>query len=1139
MPLIFHNFVLSFSLSLLLASSVTLPESATYLLRFRDNLSKSSQRLLPWNLTNSPSFVCEWAGVACHPNSTFLIKSLNLSGLGLSGTLNDSIYHLCSLTDLQYLDFSGNNFTGKIPPVLGNCSQLDTIFLNGNGFEGSIPPQIFRSKRFLTLDLGYNSLTGQIPAEISQCTNLEYVGLYNNFLSGNIPPGLFSLPNLKSLYLHANNLSGELPDFPPNCAIFDLWIHGNSFSGSLPHSLSYCHNLTKFFASNNNFKGIIPPDIFKSLLQLEILYLDGNKLEGGIPETLWDLEKLQELVLSGNNLNGTISERIGELEQLTAIAIADNNLFGQIPRTIGSLQNLNYLILFGNKLQGPLPPELGNCSSLTELRLQNNLIDGMIPTEICELENLQIFYLFNNRIEGHMPHQIGKMNSLLELAMYNNSLNGTIPSEITSLKNLTFLSLAHNNLTGEVPFGLRKNDFPGLVKLDLTGNQFYGPVPTYLCYGNSLSVLDLGSNRFNDTFPVVLGNCSSIKRVILSNNLLQGSLPSDLDQNHGISYLDIRGNLLEGTIPEVLGYWSNLTMLDLSENRFSGSIPAEIGKLENLRTLKISSNKLTGRIPSDLGNCKKMLTLDLSNNHLSGTIPSDIITSVELQTLLLQDNELDGEVPNSFTSTQNLRELQLGNNMLQGTIPCSLDTLNHFSSALNLSHNKLSGEIPSCLSSLDKLQILDLSSNSFSGQIPVELDDMISLSFVNISFNQLSGKLPVSWMQLISSNPDSSLGNPLLCDEDLSCSNVEKKSSRRGHLLVVAGIVIGVIFSVALVCFVIHRFLGRCLGKEFLTNQSLLQESQRETKDLPEDLSFKDIMRAIEGYAIGKGKHGTVYRTESANLTKSWAVKKVNLSERSSFSTETSILRLIRHRNIVKMAGYCIKDGYGFIVTEYMQGGTLFEILHRSETRLVWGTRYRIALGIAEALCYLHHDCMPQIIHRDVKSDNVLMDSEFEPKVGDFGLAKQVSVSDDSLMESNIVGTLGYIAPENAYTTQLTEKGDVYSYGVILLELVCRKMPVDPQFEEGLDIVTWTRKNLGNDDAYIYFVDQEIYYWDRSEQLMALKLLELALQCTEFLPSLRPSMRDVVGSLLKLNGNNERRGNSSQSSRSQHFVHIP
>lgn len=163
-----------------------------------------------------------------------------------------------------------------------------------------------------------------------------------------------------------------MPNFLPSCAISDLWIHGNAFSGSLPFTLSNCQNLTVFIASQNNFEGVIAPEIFKGLLQLEVLYLDGNKLEGEIPETLWGLEKLQELVLSGNKLNGTISERISQCPQLMNIALSGNNLVGHIPRLIGTLQYLTNLILFDNKLDGSLPAEIGNCSSLVEFRLQKD-----------------------------------------------------------------------------------------------------------------------------------------------------------------------------------------------------------------------------------------------------------------------------------------------------------------------------------------------------------------------------------------------------------------------------------------------------------------------------------------------------------------------------------------------------------------------------------------------------------------------------------------------------------------------------------------------------------------------------------------------------------------------------------------------
>ena len=179
------------------------------------------------------------------------------------------------------------------------------------------------SKWLKSIDLGYNSLSGEIPPEVSLCTNLEYIGLYNNFLSGEVPSEMFSLPNFKFLYLNTNNLTGSLPDFPPSCGIFDLWIHENDFLGSLPRTLGNCYNLTTFIASYNNFEGVIPPETFKGLLQLEVLYIDENNLEGEIPDTFWSLENLQELILSGNKLNGTISERIAQCNQLVHIALSD------------------------------------------------------------------------------------------------------------------------------------------------------------------------------------------------------------------------------------------------------------------------------------------------------------------------------------------------------------------------------------------------------------------------------------------------------------------------------------------------------------------------------------------------------------------------------------------------------------------------------------------------------------------------------------------------------------------------------------------------------------------------------------------------------------------------------------------------
>ncbi|XVF53306.1 hypothetical protein PTKIN_Ptkin05aG0088800 [Pterospermum kingtungense] len=1117
--LLFHYHVI-FSLILFLVSSASLSPPAIYLLQFLDSLPKHTQLLLPWNQSNSPNSHCQWEGVSCHSKKNLQVRALNLSGFGLSGILNHSVPYLCLHKHMLSLDLSGNNFSGNVPQMLGSCSQLSTILLNDNSFEGSIPHQIFMSKWLRRIDMGYNSLSGEIPPEVSLCTSLEYIGLYNNFLSGEVPSEMFSLPNLKFLYLHTNNLTGSLPDFPSSCGIFDLWIHENEFVGSLPLTLGNCYNLTTFIASNNNFQGVIPPETFKGLSQLEVLYMDGNNLEGEIPDTFWSLENLQELVLSGNKLNGTISERIAQCNQLLLVALSDNNLVDSIPRSIGNLTGLTNLFIFNNMLSGSLPPELGNCISLVELRLQHNLIGGSIPPEICNLENLEVLYLFNNRIEGHIPQEIGRMSNLMELASYNNSLTGEIPSEIVQLKKLRFLSLAQNDLSGEMKFQLRKT-FPALVRLDLSGNRLNGSIPSRLCAGGNFSVLALGNNVFTGSFPADIGKCSSLRRVILSNNLLQGPIPEYLEENTGIFFLEVQGNLLQGKIPPVFGHWTNLSMLDFSRNRLSGSIPAELGKLQNLQVLKVSSNRLTGSIPSELGHCKKIIKLDLSSNYISGSIPSEIISLPKLQNLLLQGNKLTGPIPDSFSSVQSLLELQLGGNMLQGPIPCSLSNLHHFSLVLNLSNNRLSGEIPACLGKLDKLQVLDLSSNSLSGEIPADINSMISVYFVNISFNHLKGKLPSAWMRIIASYPGSFVGNPELCPlGDETCQDQElRKGNSRGRVL--AGVIVAVVVSLALLCAMIYILVVRCLQKKHSFDPTILHEQRSKTEDLPENLKIEDIVRATEGWSdrfiIGRGKHGTVYRAESSNSGNHWAVKKVNLSD-TNFRLELRTLGLIRHRNILRMAGYCIRDGFGFIVTEFMPGGTLFDVLHHSQPRLVldWDTRYSIAFGIAHGLSYLHHDCVPQIIHRDIKSDNILLDSELEPKIGDFGMAKLVSDQDSNSIRSTIVGTLGYIAPENAYSTQLTEKCDVYSYGVILLEILCRKLPVDSSFQDGLDIVAWTREKLQENEEYICFLDEEISLWDNDEQRKALRLLELALECTQAMPDTRPSMRDVVASLIRL-----------------------
>lgn len=309
--------------------SVSSPQDSVHLLGFRSSLPELSQQLLPWSRSVSH---CQWKGVSCYSDTTCHVKSLNLTDLFLPGTLDKAFPNLCRLPRLVSLDLSGNHFTGGIPDMLANCSQLDTILLNDNRFSGSIPPEIFKSSKLIKLDLSLNQLNGTIPSEVSLSTNLQHLGLWNNFLSGNIPKELFHLQNLTHLHINTNELTGPLPEFPSSCSLSELFIYENRLSGSLPITLGNCHNLTSFSASSAHLGGVISLEVFRDLSNLEFLYLDDNNFEGEIPETLWN-GRLQELALSLNIFNGSISEKIGASHQINYIDLSVNNLTGQLPRS--------------------------------------------------------------------------------------------------------------------------------------------------------------------------------------------------------------------------------------------------------------------------------------------------------------------------------------------------------------------------------------------------------------------------------------------------------------------------------------------------------------------------------------------------------------------------------------------------------------------------------------------------------------------------------------------------------------------------------------------------------------------------------------------------------------------------------------
>lgn len=908
-----------------------------------------------------------------------------------------------------------------------------------------------------------------------------------------------------------------------------LWLDDNLLSGTLPDSIGNCTELVELSLSNNLLSGPIPESL-DNIKGVSYLVLGWNSFTGKIPLIPSSCKELQELEISSNPFGGEIPSGIGNCTRLSKFGAVDSSLSGQIPSSVGLLAELSILYLSSNALSGLIPPEVGNCKKLESLELYSNQLQGPIPREIGKLNSLKSLFLFSNRFTGEIPVEIWRIPTLENLLLYENSLTGELPLEMTKLKNLKNISLFSNQFTGVIPQALGINS--SLVSIDFTNNSFSGEIPPHICAGRELRVLNLGHNLLHGSVPSEVGNCSSLVRLILGPNNLTGELP-EFANNSSLLYMDLSLNRLSGTIPQSLGNCVNLTTIKWSRNKLFGPIPQVIGKLANLQVLNLSYNGLTGQLPQQISRCSKMYLLDLGFNNLNGSIPSSLTNLTLLSRLKLQGNQFSGGIPDFFPKFTNLLEVQLGGNTLGGTIPSSLGSLHSLQIALNLSSNELTGEVPFQLGSLNSLQRLDLSLNNLTGSLS-SLAGLSSLLEVNVSFNHFKGPVPEKWMKLLDSSPNSFLGNPGLCIScragDSSCvkstvlnfcgrTSGNKKGFSKIHVIL---LVLGSSFICFLVCLALGCALLRLKKAEAEEMPSLHQGSSfllNKVLEVTENLNGK--------YELGRGAQGTVYKA-TISPENVYAVKKLVFDDQqgsnSSMLREIQTLGKIRHRNLVKLVDFWLRKDYGLILYEFMEGGSLHHVLHELKPApvLEWHIRYRVALGTAQGLAYLHEDCNPSIIHRDIKPKNILLDSDMEPHIADFGIAKIMDQISSASHSTAVMGTIGYFSPETAFSTRKSKESDVYSYGVVLLELLTRKKALDEAFQENIDIVGWVCSTLHSTNDMEAVIDPDLM----DEIVASVQLQEevdgvllLAFRCVSKVASERPTMREVVKELTDMKSN--------------------
>ncbi|RWW70868.1 hypothetical protein BHE74_00021431 [Ensete ventricosum] len=854
-----------------------------------------------------------------------------------------------------------------------------------------------------------------------------------------------------------------------------------------------------------------------------------------------------EISLPNMTLEGPLDAlNFSSLRSLVSLDLSYNQLDGIVPPTISALSNLVYLDLTGNRFTGKLPIEIGSMKALQFLYLNKNQLSGSVPPSLSNLTGLLHLHLRDNKLTGFIPQGLGRLYKLMYLTLGKNQLSGFIPPSLANLTNLYHLSLYVNHLSGFIPreLGNIVNNITGLKSLLLSDNFFYGDLPSNICKGRTLQYLALSNNNIRGQLPETLKNCTGLIRFRLEHNQLTGDISQHLGVYPHLSYMDLSFNRLSGALPPDWGRWDNLTFLAISNNYITGAIPPEFGKLKELRELDLSSNYIQGEVPKSLGRLPHLYKLNLSCNRLGGEVRIEFARMPDLEILDLSVNSLTGRIPYQIGNCLKLRLLKLNGNKFGGGIPVEISSLEYLQDALDISHNSLTGEIPSQFSKFAMLQILNLSHNNLSGGLPSSLSAMISLSIIDVSYNELEGsvpespvfrKAPAKWF----------IHNKGLCGvvnglPPCVSYTARKDGGSKHHRAIISAIIASVVFLFILLVFLGAFSLFQKTKKHYMPfeDNGNKEGSAFCVFSFDGRYAYKDIVAATqnfnEKYCIGSGAYGSVYRAELAS-GQMLAVKKIHLQEdettsnEQSFQNEIHTLTQIRHRNIVKLYGFCSSARHKFLVYEYMERGSLGSLL-RSEAaaaELDWVKRVNIVKDVARALSYMHHDCDQPIVHRDITTNNILLDSELKACVSDFGIARLLKP--DSSNWSMLAGTYGYLAPgkfsppdlsfgdpcmsfaELAYAMRVTTKCDVYSFGVVTLELLTG----GGHREEVVSVLSLpsSPKNTLVKDV----LDQRpsLPTTEVADEVAA--VLRLALCCVEHDPESRPTMKQVFGALSTLN----------------------
>ncbi|CAI7744750.1 unnamed protein product, partial [Closterium sp. NIES-53] len=901
--------------------------------------------------------------------------------------------------------------------------------------------------------------------------------LSGNNLEGALPKGFSTLVNLAILDLSSNHLQGTIPGaYSALTALAELDLSLNYLSGSLPQIFN--SNIQTIILSYNSFSGPISPHLaLPSLVQLELF---SNQFTGGIPHTFTRLTAMASLNMYNNGLSSGL-DVVAQMTWLTDIKLYTNNFSGVLPVSFSAIKGLMFISIQNNHLTGSFPEPLLSNTGLETLDLSNNSFTGFIPNRLTELVNLWDINLSDNMFRGFIPPGLFHLPLLNSLQVANNFLSGGLPTSLKASNSLKTLNLAGNGFTGHLP------DFSlwhvNLERLALNHNNFTGPIPDSISTLTSLNSIILNNNQLNGSIPSAIFSMTNLASLYLANNRLSGSLPSAISRLEKLEQLWLDNNSIEGTLPPAICSLPELWRIMMSNNYLYGPLPECIFD-KCVNQIDVSGNSLYGRINR---NFKSMVAdgdalINLAHNFFFGDA---VLLAAGCQVC-----------PTQITHPNNLVLGDTGDGAV-GKCASSFTARRDYSVA-GAGKEARASVAGNCLT---------LSPDAECAANATQRSTAACQAFCSITDNGPCD----GHGECVPPAPASPSNFTCLCDagySPLDSGNGSTCAVVNSISTTVSSLSTGAIVGIAVGCFAGFVLLAAVLSC------LLWPRSPRKWQGLEvcEQYTLHQMVKATDNWAkeneVGRGGFGVVYKGHSPQ-GQLWAIKRSTVMT-NNFEREVRAMATLNHVNLVRLLGFCVDQNLEtgnqeqILVYEFVANRDLQYHIFKTKNPLSLRQRLRLAQGAAEGLAYLHGFETP-IIHRDIKPANILVTADMQAKVADFGLLKRLTHCEGDA--TRVAGTPGYVDPDYNRTRVVTTKSDVFSFGIVLLELLTGSTPI--RYES--HIRDWAIQKV---EAYALEELKDSKLEASEEAIVA--FADLALDCVKMPGTRRPDMKAVAHSLSAL-----------------------